>query len=377
MELHPVYHYDQPNRARYNEPVMAHEIDFLAVGENSNSGDAICIRYGTRSAGYKIHVVDGGFRDTGDAIIQHLTAHYGAPTFIDHVVLSHPDNDHAGGLIKVLETYNVGALWMNRPWLYADEIVQSFKYAWTADGLRKKLRDLYSTLVELEEIATRKGIPINEAFQGTRVGDFYILAPSRARFLSLVPQFDKTPTPKVEVRSSFFETVAKTVASWIKETWTGETLSENPEPTSASNESSLVQLGILDGKELLLTGDVGPEGLTEAANYLASAGYKIQNLTFVQVPHHGSRRNVTPTVLNWWLGPPLLRSEDQARGMAFCSAAKNDSDHPRKKVINAFTRRGYPVHTTNGEGKQHFHELPLHSGWGASYPLPFSHDVEE
>lgn len=356
---------------------MAHEIDFLPVGENSSSGDAICLRYGSVATGFKIHVVDGGFRDTGETIVQHISAHYGAPTFIDHVVLSHADNDHAGGLIKVMETFHIGTLWMNRPWLYAEEIAKDFKYGWTSDGLRKKLRELYPTLVELEEIATRNRVEIKEAFQGAQIGDFYVLAPSRERFLTLVPQFDKTPAPLVAARSTLYGEAARALIQWVKETWTGETLSDRPEPTSASNESSVVQLGLVDGKELLLTADAGPGGLTEAADYLVSRRYNKQGLSFVQVPHHGSRRNVTPAVLNWWLGTPLPRKEDQPRGCAFCSAGKNDPNHPRHKVANAFTRRGYPVISTKGSGKQHHHELPLHNGWEVVYPMPFFDDVEE
>lgn len=354
---------------------MAYEIDFLAVGD-TKSGDAICLRYGSITLGYKIHVVDGGFQDCGDKVVSHVWSYYGQPWHIDHVVLTHADNDHAGGLIKVLEAYSVGCLWMNRPWVHADEIVDLFKYGWTVDGLRKKLRDLYPTLVRLEEVATQKNIPIRDTFQGEVIGDFVVLAPSRQRYLSLIPQFDKTPAPRTEAQS-VFERLFKAVTQLITETWTGETLSENPEATSASNESSVVQFGILDTHPVLLTGDVGPQGLKEAADYIESKGFALPRLEFVQVPHHGSRRNVTPSILNRWLGPPLASDTVPRRGVAFCSAAHNDEDHPRKKVVNAFLRRGYPVHTTNGQHNFHFKGTPARQGWGASIPLPFSFEVEE
>lgn len=80
-----------------------------------------------------------------------------------------------------------------------------------------------------------------------------------------------------------------------------ETLSENPPPTSSSNETSVVQIGQLDGKKILLTSDVRPIGLNEAADYAASIGL-LAYPNVVQVPHHGSRRNVTPSVLDRWLG---------------------------------------------------------------------------
>lgn len=96
------------------------EIDFLDV-ESDKSGDAIAIRYeiGGRTL---IHVVDGGFQDTGESLAAHIRKFYGAPRRIDHVVATHPDGDHAGGLRTILEEFEVGALWMLRPWLYAGEI---------------------------------------------------------------------------------------------------------------------------------------------------------------------------------------------------------------------------------------------------------------
>jgi beta-lactamase superfamily II metal-dependent hydrolase len=176
---------------------------------------------------------------------------------------------------------------------------------------------------------------------------------------------------------SIIERLLKAVAQFIKETWTGETLSETPEPTSASNETSVIQFAILDDHPVLLTGDVGPAGLKEAADFIESNGYVLPKLRFVQVPHHGSRRNVTPSVLNRWLGEPLANSTNLARGTAFCSAAEDDEDHPRKKVVNAFLRRGYPVHTTKGQNKFHYMGTPAREDWGASLPLPFSLEVEE
>jgi hypothetical protein len=50
------------------------EIDFLPVGENSCSGDAICVRYGSPESGFTINVVDGGYASTTETIIAHLRA---------------------------------------------------------------------------------------------------------------------------------------------------------------------------------------------------------------------------------------------------------------------------------------------------------------
>jgi metal-dependent hydrolase (beta-lactamase superfamily II) len=75
---------------------MHYEIDFLPVGDSN--GDAICLRYGNDD-GFSIHVVDGGFTDTAETMIHHIRSHYGAHVFINHMVLSHADNDHTCGLV--------------------------------------------------------------------------------------------------------------------------------------------------------------------------------------------------------------------------------------------------------------------------------------
>lgn len=354
---------------------MPYEIDFLPVGTKASSGDAIAVRYGVPGFGYAIHVVDGGYADTAPGLIAHVRNGYSSEV-VNHVVLTHADGDHAAGLVEVMETLDVQALWMNRPWLYAAEIIHHFHGNWSVDGLVRHLRERYPTLVELEAIALSRGIPVYEAFQGARIGEFTVLAPSRQRYLSLLPDFDKTPERKTTADSAGLwgrvVEAAKAVARWVNETWTGETLSEHPDPTSASNESSLVQMAVIDGQQLVLTGDVGPEGLHEAAEY-AERLYGRLDPTFIQVPHHGSRRNVTPSALNRWLGP--IRPPGTAHGVAYCSAARLDDEHPRKKVVNAFTRRGYEVHVTNG--RHIYYQSGMPRTGAPITPEPFSTQVEE
>jgi len=50
------------------------EIDFLGV-ETAKSGDAITLRYSVNGT-EGIHVVDGGYLDTGDQIVEHLKTYY-------------------------------------------------------------------------------------------------------------------------------------------------------------------------------------------------------------------------------------------------------------------------------------------------------------
>jgi beta-lactamase superfamily II metal-dependent hydrolase len=356
---------------------MSYEIDFLTVGESN--GDAICIRYGSQAVGFTIHVVDGGYKDTGQIIIDHLTNHYGNPERIDHVVLSHQDGDHISGLLPVMRHFQVGALWMNRPWLYAGEMLDAFHGNYTVDGLRNSIRDSYPLLAELEGIALEKGIPVYEAFAGTQIGAFTVLAPSRPRYLTLIPEFDRTPTSYAKPVKGVFGKIMEVAKSLVRffETWSDEALQENPAPTTPANECSVVQLGRIDGQSILLTADAGPKALSEAADFASERGI-LYPPNFVQVPHHGSRRNVTPSILNRWLGNPLAEGEAR-KGVAFCSVGTNKPEYPRNRVANAFLRRGYPVFKVEpgGDWISHWHQMPQRSNARAIDAIPFTSSYEE
>jgi len=351
-------------------------IDFLRAGDSN--GDAVVIKYGdTKDGNFYLQVVDGGFTDTGDQIITHIRQHFADKAKIADVVLSHADNDHATGLIKVLECedFTISNLWMNRPWDYVDEVIDSFHGAYTREGLIKKMREMHPYLVEMEKIAAKRGITIKAPLQGAKIGPFTVLAPSRARYVKLIPDLDKTPPSYASeskgILGSLFK-VAADVAEKIKERLDLETLDDNPPATSASNETSVVQWASFGDKRILLTADVGPGGLAEAADYAEQISLLIQP-TLVQIPHHGSRRNVTPTVLNRWLGK--YPAENQ--GSAIASVGKNADIYPRKKVANAFTRRGYSVYATHTGWVSFRHEYDRRADSVSADVIPFNPDVED
>jgi beta-lactamase superfamily II metal-dependent hydrolase len=159
------------------------------------------------------------------------------------------------------------------------------------------------------------------------------------------------------------------------ETWDIETLSNEPDPTSASNETSVVQMGVLGDHRLLLTADVGPEGLNEAADYAKLVGLLDRYPNAMQVPHHGSRRNVTPQVLDRWIGPKM--AEGGRYGTAICSVGDGKDDYPRGQVSHAFARRGYPVFVTRGSGFLHHFGGNQREGWVDAVPMPFASRVED
>lgn len=360
-----------------------YEIDFLDV-ETDKSGDAIAIRYEIHGR-MLVHLVDGGYQKTGPSIITHINKYY-ETNRIDHLVVTHCDRDHTGGLAEVLEKMEVGALWMLRPWLYAAELLPRFATYNDVDRLRSKLKSAFDKLHELEAIAIRRGIPIYDPFQGASIGEFTVLAPTRARYLDLIVESDKTPESVEESAETFFDRAQATVAEVIRKAarlvagaWNVEVFS--PDDTSRENEMSVVQCARICNKKIVLTADAGREALDEAADYATIIGFGLPGIDAIQIPHHGSRRNVSTALLDRWLGArlPAKPAQGEETFTAVVSSAKADEDHPRPSVVRAFIHRGAKVIQTESQSIRHKGgAAPAREGWsaveGAAYPTHYEDD---
>jgi len=359
---------------------MGFEVDFLPVGNGEKSGDAIALRFGNlhgdRSEQHVV-VIDGGFKESGEKLVGHIQEYYDTRS-VDLVISTHPDNDHASGLEVVLEELQIGELWMHLPWNHTADIANAFTSGRVTDNsIREHLRRSLDTARGLEAIAGRKGIPIVEPFAGVSAwGDVLtVLGPTEEFYEDLIPLFRGTPEAKL---SSLLERALRGAAEIVKrvaETWGNETLDDSGE-TSPENNTSVILQFRFNNRSLIFTGDAGITALTLAADELDRLGFSRANLGFVQVPHHGSQRNVGPTILDRLVGPKL--SNEEKRMTAFVSVASGAAPkHPSKKVTNAFRRRGAPVHATNRNTKWYYDDAPPRSDYSASTPLPFYEEVEE
>lgn len=366
---------------------MDWEIEFHPVGDASKAGDAITVRYGA-GGNYSVIVIDGGTDDSGNAVVEHIKTYYGPEAVISDVILSHPDSDHASGLRPIIEAFPVQRLWLHGLWHHAAEMLPLFEdKRWTVEGLAESIRKEYPMIDELINTAMRRGVQLGQPFQGTQIGPFVVLSPRMDRYQHLVPQFRKTPSPNVELlqaRNIWLEPkkglagvltrILEAAATFTSESWSHETLRDGG-VTAAENESSTVLLGTFDATRVLLTADAGVYALNWASNVAAAAGIDLRTCRLVQVPHHGSRRNVGPTVLNRLLGPTL--PYEQELKIAVASVPKDDARHPRRVVLNAFKRRGAPVVTTCGK-KYRYHSgtMPARSNEVEARREPFHARVE-
>ena len=364
---------------------MGYEVDVIGVGDESKSGDAIAVRWGNLFGAreeQKVVIIDGGFRESGQDVVNHVRGHY-RTNVVDVVISTHPDQDHVNGLHEVLDELSVWQLWIHKPWEHTYGLAGKFADGRLTDSsLGQRLRESHESASDLVWKAERKNILVVEPFAGLSLHnqqEFCVLGPTAPYYESLIPEFDGMPKEKKELTALIAELasiVPKTVKRLVS-TWGVDVLDDN-DTTSAENNSSVITALTVEGQRLLFTGDAGVTALSHAADHL---DFSFQNaqLRFFQIPHHGSRRNVGPTVLNRLIGYPLPQGHSRSVTAIASTAKRGEPKHPRKAVMNAFTHRGVKAIATRGCTTLHFHNAPARQGWIAATPDDYhwTYDDEE
>jgi beta-lactamase superfamily II metal-dependent hydrolase len=365
---------------------MGIEIDFLAVGDASKSGDAIAVRFGNlhgKREEQTVITIDGGTKESGDNLVEHIKTHFGT-TSVDFAFLTHPDADHASGMCEVLEKLKVGAVVMHRPWEHSEAIHDLFDDGRTSpDSISERSRENLAAAHEVEKLALAKNIDIIEPFAGlaTPDGIIRVLGPTQDFYRESLTRFDYMPElAEVTAKSfsmSLFNAAAQ-VINWVAEKWDSELLVEpGDDATSPENNSSMILLITVNDKHHLFTGDAGVPALSGALDYAANILVDWSKLKFIQTPHHGSKRNIGPSVLNRLFGGPKPLGNIPNKTTFVSAAKEGDPKHPNKRVTNAFLRRGVKSFVTAGQGKRHHDDAPAREGWSSATPIPFYEQVED
>ncbi|EOI1352383.1 ComEC/Rec2 family competence protein [Citrobacter amalonaticus] len=357
-----------------------YDLDFLAVGDKT-SGDAIFVRTFDSIYGANITLIDGGYAGTASNIKDFLSKWYETNT-IDNMVLTHGDKDHISGLIKIIEEgdIEVKRLWALFPWDYSQDLIDGnyFENRNSTTWLSHELQRLYPSLKDLEDLAKKNSIPISSPFAGSFIGAFEVLSPSKEFYLDNIASSARTAEENKTryYGRSLFESVFAKAADFtttFKE-WGYEKFSN--ESTSPENNNSLVQFATLGSKRVLLTGDAGVEAIGLALNRISNKTIPVADI--FQVPHHGSRRNLSSELLDSIIGEKFAtqREAEAAETItAVISAGKNDSNHPRKAVVRALYHRGAKIFDTKS-GK--FHKgTSTRGSWIKAVKLSYPSDIEE
>jgi beta-lactamase superfamily II metal-dependent hydrolase len=312
-----------------------YEVEYLGVGEESKSGEAILLRFTNPEDGQTVTgVIDAGFADTGPKVVEHVARYYGGNA-VDFVLSTHPDGDHINGMGYVMRHLRVGTLLIHRPAQHGHPENSGAEPA-----------------EELATLAAEQGAAVMEPFAGVHGwGDAFLIAgPTEDYYEQMLADQEETTPTRAERRSLaeryFGESAVQTVrrlarkalAHFPVEVPFGDAGGTNPR----NNSSAILSL-FIGGKHLLFFGDAGVPAISEAMDFLDDHRRTTQWPSFVGLPHHGSRHNLDLDAINRVLGPHT----DSTYGATFVSVS-TESDLPSPRVANAFGRRGYPVSETRG-----------------------------
>lgn len=330
------------------------EIEFIPIGEEVNTGDAILCHFTEPTTGTdRVVLIDGGFVDTSESIITHVRKYY-ARDSIDLIVSTHPDDDHINGLTGVIEGITVYNLLIHRP----------SAHGFTQDEVKStKVEDLIA-------LAQRRNVNvITSAFVGTTwySGALMIAGPSEEYYVEQL----RAQTGSTSLAASLSHFAAKAAqavraALRLRADDPGEgTLTDNGGTTPRNNSSIILDVQV-EGYRALFTGDAGVPALNAAADAVEGAGRATQFPDFFDVPHHGSRHNLDTATANRILGPIVGDTKSRT---AFVSVGKKADDFPRPEVANALKRRGYHVSPTRGQTIRWSRNAQPRSGWVSLEPL--------
>jgi beta-lactamase superfamily II metal-dependent hydrolase len=276
---------------------------------DARSGDALLVHYGTPRRP-RLMVVDGGFAGTYRDRMKPRLAALGAalggsddrPLPIEHIVVSHLDDDHIGGIAALFRElraakeqgtalpYAVGRLWHNSFEDALGEIAGPNGMPPPVDevaGASEAVAASVSQAREVRDAAELLDIAGNPPFDGLVMGprpvdlgdglEATVVGPDAARLAELQREWEE------DVRKRLAESgpADAVVAAYVDE--------------SVPNLSSIVVHLRFEGRTMLLTGDGRGDhtlrGL-EAGGLLDGDGRC--HVDVLKVPHHGSDRDVDP-----------------------------------------------------------------------------------
>lgn len=346
------------------------EIDVLSLGD----ADCSIVTKWVSGIPHRI-LIDGGCGQDSEAILEFLRRR--GYTSFWAAVCTHKHNDHASGLIKLIES---SQLTFYNGWMHdmrrhiAPDVLRRVS---ASDSSIAAARDVTE---RLSKAFTNRKIPIHEPFAGECIAGYpniFVLGPSVPFYEKALKEFidaDLRPENNTSLSALIAASHAlgglhrplgslgtvPTGYSALSSLSGGRNLpaltgllansSVQVAPKTQPFNSTSVILGIRDGAcKMLLTADAGTEAL-------ACVSAEWNHLTYLGVPHHGSDGN--------------LSQRDIER---FCPqfaiiSAKGDASHPSRSIVNGLVKVGAKVASTHRSGHLQFSfgAVPPRSDYGVA-----------
>ena len=284
-------------------------VHFIDVGQ----GDASLVEL---SNGETI-LIDGGNTDAGKTVCKYIEKL--GITQIDYMIATHSDQDHIGGLIKVLEKFEVKNIY--RPFTIStsskanDELYTLFSD--NIDSLSSDDDEVYAKFIKLVYAETCDG-NLSNIFV-TSTDKIIVSGDSGCPYMIefLMPQCDTHFT-----------------SNRISSGYTVRSADEN-------NDNSAMVLLSTENSSYLFAGDATENEENVFINNLSySTKKRVENVDVLKVAHHGSKGSSSEKFLN------LVKPKNAIISVG----AGNDYGHPNAKAIERLTAVGAVIYRTDELG---------------------------
>lgn len=329
--------------------IVDYHIEMLSVG----AADSFIIYYTDSKGENKLILVDAGNYKDGQNLINHVRKYYFNPV-IDLAIVTHPDDDHFGGFVKMLEkiqnkeddAIQIKQFWLNNPQNHVkvSQVQNKIKKTTLANRVTRLFDQGESNLLDLIESLR---IPISDKFvqlihyRDEVTGEifvkpskeryflgFTIIGPTQTYFEKLAPnmRYDNLKGYSYDAKDD--DEAFKPTATCLS-----KALDDANDDGSVHNQSSLIFMFEPEkGKKYLFMGDAGVEAL---ANIPQCHKKAIKDIYWLKVPHHGSKHNLdSKTILYLHPKYAYISSEKQGHYLNQCT-------------INALKQIGCKVYSTH------------------------------
>ena len=314
-----------------------------------------------------VTIIDGGNPKDATTVIAHYEKYIQPHVPEDCPILminTHPHKDHIGGLTEIVHYFKnqIVQFYYNDPTLYIDEVrmanIQKLnEFILYSNRSVKRIMESLKDVDDLKTVLNRYNIITSEAFSNTPLNHnlFEIVGPSKEFYLKQLNNFTDVESPKFMSLNTQKESEVNEIE---EELIPCKGLDEKNDSSAENLTSVLIKFTDSSGRKYLFTADAGIDSFESALQN----GYNIKNLHICQLPHHGSRRNMST---NW---------VSNFNPNQFWVSANGSAKHPRKAVISCIKKNlpNCSVYSTHSGGTIHIistSNLFPKRNWNTAKPL--------
>lgn len=329
------------------------EIDMLSLG---NADSILVTSWRPWEPPVRV-LVDGGNAESARQVLAFLQRR--GVAFVDHLVCSHLHDDHAAGLVTIASQpwLTIGTAWIHQPRAHIELArLAAVRSRATVSRVAADINRGLETVDRIIGVLNVRGVPVFEPFAGQAIGPLFVVGPTVDYYRGLLREF--TDIDARAVLGARLNDDGMSLLAELLRAGASTSLDDCPE-TSPENNSSVILYGALAGQRFLLTADAGTDALSRVV--CAYEFGPFFNLDWMQLPHHGSRRNMNSFLV------------DQFCPRIVYVSADGTMKHPRRAVVNAFKVKGTQVFSTHYPQSTHLWyyvgTVPARPEYGAVTPL--------